>query len=196
MVLCSVFQMSIIFEPYLQLLILHSDPGFTMQPKAINDFNIPNTVVSIAFLSILAIFLAGCAQQQPLKRTAVNPWEWGAQYRMNQGEIIEGGNRTLYMAGQAAVDANLNVMHAGDIRAQLHLAFDNMEAVLDKAGMELSDVVHVVMYTTDVDQTLANWDVYVERVDRAGIQPPLSLIGVAQLALPGMMVEIEATAIQ
>jgi len=176
--------------------ILHSDLGFTMKLKAISVFNIPTAVVAIAFLSVFVIFLAGCDQQQPLKRTSVNPWEWGAQYRMNQGEIIEGGTRTLYMSGQAAVDAKLNVMHADDIRAQMHLAFDNMEAVLDKAGMELSDVVHVVLYTTDIEQTLANWDAYVERVDRAGIQPPLSLIGVAQLALPGMMIEIEATAIQ
>ena len=167
-----------------------------MKHKAISVFKIPSSVISIAFLGVFVSFLAGCDQQQPLNRTAVNPWEWGAQYRMNQGEIIEGGTRTLYMSGQAAVDANLNVMHADDIRAQMHLAFDNMEAVLDKAEMQLSDVVRVVMYTTDIDQTLANWDVYVERVDRAGIQPPLTLIGVAQLALPGMMIEIEATAIQ
>jgi enamine deaminase RidA (YjgF/YER057c/UK114 family) len=160
-----------------------------MQPKAI-IFN-PN----VPILLISLVFLAACAQQ-PLKRTAVDPWDWGAQYRLNQGEIIEGGSRTLFMAGQASLDSDGNVMHKGDIRAQFHLVFDNMETVLDAAGMELSDVVHFVIYTTDIEQTLANWDVYVERVDRAGIQPPESLIGVAQLALPGLMIEIEATAIQ
>jgi enamine deaminase RidA (YjgF/YER057c/UK114 family) len=164
-----------------------------MQYNAINGYKKFSTALVIG---VFAIILAGCTQQLPLKRTAVNNSDWGAQYRMNQGEIIEGGSRTLIMSGQAAVDANLNVMHAGDIRAQWHLAFDNMEAVLDAAGMELSDVVRVVIYTTDVTQTLANWDVYVERMDRAGIQPPLTLIGVAQLALPDMMIEIEATAIQ
>lgn len=149
----------------------------------------------LLILIIPLFFLAACAQQ-PLKRTAVNPWDWGAQYRLNQGEIIEGGSRTLFMAGQASLDSGGNVMHEGDIRAQLHLVFDNMETVLDAAGMELSDVVHFVIYTTDIEQMLANWDVYVERVDKAGIQPPESLIGVAQLALPGLMIEIEATAIQ
>jgi len=164
-----------------------------MQSKATNSF-IKTTAALV--LGVFVISLTGCAQQQPLKRTAINPWDWGAQYRMNQGEIIEGGSRTLFMSGQAATDANLNVMYAGDIRAQWHLVFDNMETVLHAAGMELSDVVHLVVYTTDIEQALANWDVYVERMDKAGIQPPQSLIGVAQLALPGMMIEIEATAMQ
>ena len=77
-----------------------------------------------------------------VKRTAVNPWTWGLAYGMNQGEIIEGGHRMLILSGQTALDSEATPQHAGDLRAQWNLAFDNLEAVLEEAGMSLANVVH------------------------------------------------------
>ena len=41
--------------------------------------------------------------------------------------------------------------HEGDIRAQINLSIDNLEIVLDEAGMKLSDVVRLNWYTTDME---------------------------------------------
>ena len=48
--------------------------------------------------------------------------------------------------------------------------------------------------TTDVDAFLAAADVFGSRLAAAGSQPPGTLLGVAKLAFPGLMIEIEATA--
>ena len=130
-----------------------------------------------------------------MKRTPVNPWDWSLQFGFNQGEIVEGEKRTLYCAGQTALDENAAPQHAGDIRAQLNLSLDNLEAVLKKADMTLANVVRLTIYTTDVDAMIGNFDALVSRLDAAQVKPPQALIGVARLAFPELMVEVEATAV-
>ena len=56
-----------------------------------------------------------------MKRTAVNPWTWSLQYGFNEGELVEGGKRVLYCAGQNAMDEIAKPLHVRcDIRAQTH----------------------------------------------------------------------------
>ncbi len=74
-------------------------------------------------------------------------------------------------------------------------AVDNLEAVLEGAGMSLGNVVHLTIYTTDVDPMLESWDALAGRLAAADVAPPQTLLGVARLAFPELMVEIEATAV-
>jgi len=130
-----------------------------------------------------------------MERTAVNPWEWSLEFGFNQGEIVDGGQRVLFCAGQTSVDADGIAQHRGDMAAQLALATDNLEAVLRDAGMSLANVVRLNFYTTDVDAFLANAGVLAERTGAAGVAPPGTLLGVARLAFPELMIEVEATAV-
>jgi enamine deaminase RidA (YjgF/YER057c/UK114 family) len=75
------------------------------------------------------------------------------------------------------------------------LAVDNVEAVLRDAGMTLANVVRLNIYTTDVDAYLANDGPLSERTRAAGVAPPGTLLGVARLAFPELLVEMEATAV-
>jgi enamine deaminase RidA (YjgF/YER057c/UK114 family) len=129
-----------------------------------------------------------------MKRTPVNPWTWSLQFGFNQGELVEGAKRILYCAGQTALDENAKPLHEGDIRGQTTLALDNLEAVLMEAGMTLSNVVRLTVYTTDVDAMIPNFDVLKSRLDAAGVKPAQTLLGVTRLAYPELLVEIEATA--
>lgn len=131
-----------------------------------------------------------------MQRTAVNPWPWSIQYGFNQAEIIEGPQRVLVCAGQTGVDADGAPAHVGDIAGQFTLALDNLEAVLKAGGMSLGDVVRLTIYTTDVDALLEQYGVFGERLAAAGVMPPATLLGVARLAFPELLVEIEATAAQ
>ena len=63
-------------------------------------------------------------------------------------------------------------------------------------GWDLSDVVRLNYYTTDVDQLYANWNVVQARVAQGGSPPVGTLVGVARLVLPELLVEIEATAVR
>ena len=130
-----------------------------------------------------------------MQRTVVNPWQWSVQMGFNQGEVVEGAGRVLLCAGQTSVDENGVPQHGGDMGAQVALALDNLEAVLDDAGMGLANVVRLNIYTTDVDSFFASYEAAASRVAAAGVAPPGTLLGVGRLAFPELMVELEATAV-
>ena len=129
-----------------------------------------------------------------LKRTPVNPWSWSLNAGYNQAEILEGGGRQLNCAGQTAVDADGNPQHPDDMRNQIILALDNLEAVLAAADMGLVNITRLVIYTTDVDEAMKHFDVFGARFGPVEAAPPMTLLGVTRLAIAGLMFEIEATA--
>jgi enamine deaminase RidA (YjgF/YER057c/UK114 family) len=129
-----------------------------------------------------------------MNRTPVNPWPWSVPLGYNQAELITGATRHLTIAGQTATDATGAPQHAGDMRAQLALALSNLTTILAAAHMGPKDVTKLVVYSTDVDATLRNFDLMGMTFGAAGAAPPMTLVGVTRLALPPLMVEIEATA--
>lgn len=129
-----------------------------------------------------------------MKRTPVNPWDWSLKLGYNQAEIIEGATRQVICAGQTAVDENGMPQHPGDMRAQIDLALTNLETVLADAGMDLSNVTKLGIYATDVDEALKNFDLLGKRFGVVQTAPPMTMLGVTALAIPGLMFEIEATA--
>ena len=129
-----------------------------------------------------------------MQRTPVNPWDWSLKLGYNQAEIIDGPSRQLVCAGQTAVDGRGNPQHPGDMRGQIGLALDNLEAVLAGANMTLSNIIRLCVYATDVDEALQNFDLLGMRFGPIQCAPPMTLLGVTRLAIPGLLFEIEATA--
>ncbi len=129
-----------------------------------------------------------------MQRTPVNPWEWSQRLGYNQAEIIEGPSRQLVCAGQTAVDSQGNPQHLGDMRGQIELTLDNLEAVLAGADMNLSNIIRLSIYATDVDGALKNFDLLGRRFGPIQCSPPMTLLGVTRLAIPELLFEIEATA--
>ena len=128
-----------------------------------------------------------------MERTAVNPWEWSTKLGYNQAEVITGATRQVICAGQTSVDGDGNPRHPGDMRGQIGLALDNLEAVLRGAGMDLGNVVKLGIYATDVDEALRNFDLMGMRFGPHRVAPPMTLLGVTRLAIPGLLFEVEAT---
>ena len=129
-----------------------------------------------------------------MQRTPVNPWDWSLKLGYNQAEIIAGTSRQVICAGQTAVDGAGNPQHPGDMRGQISLALDNLEAVLAGADMTLSNIIRLGVFATDVDEALKNFDLLGMRLGRVQCAPPMTLLGVTRLAIPGLLFEIEATA--
>ena len=129
-----------------------------------------------------------------MQRTAVNPWDWSLKLGHNQAELITGVTRQLICAGQTAVDAQGQPQHPSDMRAQIGLALDNLAAILESAGMNLSHVTRLGVFATDVDEALKNFDLLGMRFGVVQNTPAMTLVGVTRLAIPGLMFEIEATA--
>ncbi|MGW4022559.1 RidA family protein [Streptomyces sp. NPDC005009] len=130
-----------------------------------------------------------------MERTAVNPVTWSVEMGFNQGELVSGHTRTLYVSGQTAMDADGRPRHEGDMAAQLALSLDNLEAVLGEAGMSLANLVRLNVYTTDVDLLFPHYGVLAARLGAAGVAPATTMLGVTRLAIPGQLIELEGTAV-
>ncbi|OKJ51050.1 RidA family protein [Streptomyces sp. CB02115] len=130
-----------------------------------------------------------------MERTAVNPVTWSADLGFNQGELVSGQTRTLYVSGQTATGDDGKPRHDGDMAAQLTLSIDNLETVLSGAGMSLANLVRLNVCTTDVDLLLQHYGALAGRLGAAGVAPASTLLGVTRLAVPGLLVELEGTAV-
>ena len=105
--------------------------------------------------------------------------------------------RTLLCSGQTSVDANGAPLHAGDMAGQLKQAVANLETVLQAGGFDLTDVVRLNYYTTDIDAFMKGAaGGGLMRLTEVNCRPSSTLLGVARLFHPDIMVEIEATAMK
>lgn len=121
-----------------------------------------------------------------MKRTPINPWSWSLNVGYNQAVIIEGASRQLICAGQTSVDGEGNPQHLDDMRNQIALSLDNLEAILSVAEMSLANITRLQIYTTDVDEAKKHFDVFGARFGPINASPPMTLIGVTRLAIPAL----------
>jgi enamine deaminase RidA (YjgF/YER057c/UK114 family) len=101
----------------------------------------------------------------------------------------------LYVSGQTSNDASGAPQHPGDLVAQFKLAWVNLVEVLGAANMTPANIVRLNFYTTDVDHFMAAGEELVSIWSSAACKPVSTLLGVQRLFDPGIMVEIEATAV-
>jgi enamine deaminase RidA (YjgF/YER057c/UK114 family) len=101
--------------------------------------------------------------------------------------------RLVWTSGQIAVDADGNVVAAGDWEGQARAVFQNVTTALDAAGAGWSDVVKLTFFVVDVAELATIRAVRDEFVDQ-GRPPTSTLVQVAGLARPDLLLEVEAVA--
>jgi enamine deaminase RidA (YjgF/YER057c/UK114 family) len=116
------------------------------------------------------------------------PWE----PKMGYARAVLVGE-TVHVSGTTGTDPSGKVLAPGDAYAQTVQAIRNIENALKRLGLGLEHVVRTRVYVTQIER----W----EEVAKAHaeffgeIHPATSLIGVARLVDPEMLVEIEAEAV-
>lgn len=101
--------------------------------------------------------------------------------------------RTVYVSGMVSMDASGNVVGEGDIEAQTEQVLRNVRTALLEAGGDLSDIVKVTVFITD----MSLYD-HIHRVRRRYFEPPYpasSMVEVSALIDPRLLIEIEAVAV-
>jgi enamine deaminase RidA (YjgF/YER057c/UK114 family) len=128
-----------------------------------------------------------------MQRTPINPSSWSVKLGFDQAELVEDHQRLLVVSGQDAVDTDGTPQHPGDMAAQLEMALDHLDAILDAADMTPANVVRLNAYTTDIDEL---FKLFPRITDRFGADNryATTVLGVAQLPAQ-LMVMLEATAV-
>jgi 2-iminobutanoate/2-iminopropanoate deaminase len=110
--------------------------------------------------------------------------------------VVASGRKTLYVSGQTAWDSRKRLMGGGDLEGQARQAFANVQAVVEAAGGTLADVVSLRIYVVDYRPDKAAAVGSALRHSFTGEAKPASTwIGVAALADPGFLIEVEAIAV-
>jgi enamine deaminase RidA (YjgF/YER057c/UK114 family) len=105
------------------------------------------------------------------------------------------GARTIYVAGQVSLDVIGNVVAPGDVIGQARRAFTNVKSAVEAAGATVEDIVKVTWYVVGYRPELLP-HLAAARRDVFGDHAPAStLVGVAALANPDYLVEVEAVAV-
>ena len=106
-------------------------------------------------------------------------------------DAVEAGG-FLYISGMLPVNADGDLVGAGDVVRQSEQVLDNVHAVLRASGATFDDVVRVGVYVKDMaDRALINT---VRRRYFGDARPASTLVEVRALAIPDALVEIEAVA--
>ncbi len=131
-----------------------------------------------------------------MSRTLINPNEMypSLQYGFSHAAASSASTR-IHCAGQVAWDSGCELVGEGDLAVQTARVLENIACVLAAAGATRQDVVRIRTYV--VDHTPDKLGIIVPELMRffgEAACPPNTLVGVAALALPGFLIEIEADA--
>lgn len=126
------------------------------------------------------------------KRQSIVPPELQAMHdTLHFSPATKVGN-TIWVSGQVGVDEQM--IPAQGMEAQARLAFQTLKSILEAAGASLADIVELTTFHTDLQGEMNEFtavkDEYFPRR-----YPSWTAVGVTQLALPELCVEIRAVAV-
>ncbi|HZP26834.1 MAG TPA: RidA family protein [Dehalococcoidia bacterium] len=124
----------------------------------------------------------------------INPSTMNKPFGYTHVVEVVGPGRTVYIAGQTAVDGEGNVVGAGDLAAQTRQVFENLKAALGAVGADFSDVVKCNYYMTDISQLPILREIRANYLTGEAF-PASTAVQVGGLARPEFMIEIEVVAV-
>ena len=128
-----------------------------------------------------------------MSKTPVNPWTWQDRRGFTQAWRVEAPAAILFVSGQVPLDDDGNLVAPGDFDGQARRTFENLGRVLDEAGGTFGDIVKLTVYLTDMARLPDYGRIRAEYI--RGRPPASTAVGVTALAVAGLMIEVEATAV-
>lgn len=107
---------------------------------------------------------------------------------------VDAPKALIFVAGQASIGPDLEVIAPGDIEAQTRVTFDNIRVALASADATLDDIVDMTVYLVDIAEQ--QWPFRTVREEYLGSEslPTSTMVEVSGLALDGMVVEVDVIA--
>ena len=123
---------------------------------------------------------------------AVNPPEVWSPFGAFSMAAVQGEGQVVHLKGQVALDHRGEVVGTGDMRAQVRQVLENIRAVLASMGGQMSDVLSLIHYATDIEQFMATGDIRREFFTTPF--PVTTTVEVKRLYHPELLIEITAVA--
>ena len=126
-------------------------------------------------------------------RQLLNPPELHPAPGFSHVSIAE-GTRVVHLAGQVALDREFGIVGGDELGEQTTAAMRNVELALTAAGASWDDVVRRTIYTlhpTEYETITAA----IDDVTGGADHPAQTIVGITGLAVPGLLIEIECTAV-
>ena len=149
--------------------------------------------IYLFFIALIG-HLTGCSTEQPYSVKYLNAP--GLTKPVGFSHVVEvSGGRTLYIAGIAPRDPMTGkIVGQGDLEAQSRQVFKNLGTILTASGAKMSDIVKLTTFVTSKNYSgFRNARRFYFPDD--GQLPANKLAIVQGLALPDMMIEMEAIAV-
>lgn len=102
------------------------------------------------------------------------------------------GGRLAFIAGQVALAPDFSIIGGDDLGEQTRAAMRNLGVALESIGAGFEDVVRRTIYTTSPTE-FETITAAIEDVQGSTDHPAQTILGVTGLAVPGLLIEIEAT---
>jgi reactive intermediate/imine deaminase len=128
-----------------------------------------------------------------MDRQQINPWTWQDAAGFSQAWRVDAAGSLVFVAGQGPVSPDGQLVAKDDFDAQVRQTFENMRTVLDQSGASFESIVKLTVYLTDIAKLRDFGRVRSEFI--TGPAPASTAVQIGGLALPGMMVEVEAIAV-
>jgi enamine deaminase RidA (YjgF/YER057c/UK114 family) len=128
-----------------------------------------------------------------MTRKLINPPELHPAPGFSHVAVGE-GSRVVCFAGQVALDRDFELVGGGDLFEQTRAAMRNLEQAMRAAGVGWGDIVRRTIYTLRPTE----WETITRAVDDVtggADNPAQTIVGVTGLAEPGLLIEIECTAV-
>jgi 2-iminobutanoate/2-iminopropanoate deaminase len=153
-----------------------------------------------AMLSLAVLTMTAMSQSQTgdtaYEKKSYNYAEW-AKGRFAEVVTVRNAGKIIYLGGVGSEDessAQGGVMrHLGDFGAQCRYAWDKIKRLLQKHGATVENIDKIVTYMTDVRDFSEAGKCQTEAFAGA-TQPAGTVVVVAALVWPGMLLEVDVTA--
>jgi len=106
--------------------------------------------------------------------------------------VIQGDGQLVHLKGQVALDNDGQVVGQGDMRAQTRKTLENIQAVLASVGGNMTDIVSLTHYVTDIEQFMMTGDIRREFFTEPF--PVTTTVQIVRLYHADLLVEVTATA--
>jgi len=138
--------------------------------------------------------------------SAAGAWEQGVIRHLNPEELysnpqftqvvsVAGPVRTVRVAGQTSVDRAGAVVGKDDLGAQAKKVFDNVRIALEAADADLGHVIGWTFYLVAGQNPAPLLEAYAAVWNQRPNPPMITLLYVAGLANPDLLLEIETVAV-